>query len=38
MQFNLEEIKRSIARKYDWGQVTDWTNFHFRELSKEIVQ
>ncbi|HBL75549.1 MAG: hypothetical protein A2W90_05435 [Bacteroidetes bacterium GWF2_42_66] len=36
MQFDLEEIKRTIAKKYDWGPSADWTNFHFKELSKDI--
>jgi hypothetical protein len=37
-QFDLEEIKRFIAEKYNWGPSADWTNFHFKELSKAIEQ
>jgi hypothetical protein len=37
-QFDLEEIKRSIAEKYNWGPSADWTNFHFKELSKAIEE
>ncbi len=36
MQFDLEEVKRIIAEKYKWGPSTDWTNFHFKELSRDI--
>ena len=36
MQFDLEEIKRTIAEKYEWGPSADWTNFHFKELGKDI--
>lgn len=36
MQFDLEEIKKVIAEHYGWGSTSDWTNFHFKELSKEI--
>ena len=37
-QFDLEEIKHSISVKYNWGPSTDWTNFHFKELSKAIEE
>ena len=37
-QFDLEEIKRIIVERYDWGPLADWTNFHFKELSKEIEE
>ena len=36
MEFDLEVIKRVIAEKYGWGKPSDWTNFHFKELSKAI--
>jgi hypothetical protein len=36
MQFDLEEIKDTIARQYNWGPTANWTNFHFKELSKAI--
>lgn len=35
-KFNLEEIKRVIIEKYNWGSPAEWTNFHFKELSKSI--
>lgn len=37
-QFDLEKIKRVIAERYNWGSSSEWTNFHFKELSKLIEQ
>jgi hypothetical protein len=37
-QFDLGLIKQIISEKYDWGQTADWTNFHFKELSKAIEE
>lgn len=36
--FDLEKIKDFIIEKYDWGVPDDWTNYHFKELSKEIQE
>jgi hypothetical protein len=36
--FDLEQIKRAIAEKYHWGPSAEWTNFHFKELSKAIEE
>lgn len=36
MPFDLEEIKRIIEKKYGWGPSADWTNFHFKELGRDI--
>ncbi len=36
MEFDLDKIKKIIANKYGWGAPTDWTNFHFEELSQAI--
>lgn len=37
-QFDLEEIRRTITERFNWGPSSEWTNFHFRELSKAIEE
>ncbi|MCG6190139.1 hypothetical protein [Maribellus maritimus] len=37
-KFDPDKIKRSIIESYNWPVLEEWTNFHFKELSKNIEE
>ena len=36
--FDLNNLKRLIEDKFNWGPSDDWTNYHFMELKKAIEE